>query len=565
MTKDKSAARIFGMLVVALVVGCLGFAYWLNETVWPVFPQAGQSALAPQAVLRIERDYGWRSGDLVPVELFIKQQRGTTVDLDNLAVIGDFEIHDHPGAASVRMQADGSKLIRLRFKAQTLNYGETRSLALAMSYRIVATGEVDNANVEPAIVHISKTYDGRPDIQLGPLAMVFSAWDLFSDVLFIAVAIAMVFGAFYLWRLDAVLNKPAQDFADALKDSFLSVWQKIASGDVSPQNYEELERIIRRMFGLEPQTRGQIELMVVAAKHPFQDEIIAIISLCDKRLYDHQQLSEDEHKSVKAAFDQILSGRPKRRPTLPPRPAKVEAPGDGNQNPATTVSLNETEGQEKQKTAEALTEPGAQGDKQPEPADAQAASQASGTDQQTIKVDVAQAAEGDKTAPAETVTASSHQIEPTDAAGKDILRGLQKGTVKWFNATRGCGFITPESGSSDVFVQMSELKRAGISSLRNGDIVEYELGDYQGKVVATKLVVYRPEPVKGPREPQRHRSGRGFLALAWIGLYMLVSTWSTSIIWHGFCILTLLTVFTYLFFPRKGKDVKRKDDDTDAQ
>ena len=52
---------------------------------------------------------------------------------------------------------------------------------------------------------------------------------------------------------------------------------------------------------------------------------------------------------------------------------------------------------------------------------------------------------------------------------------MSTGTVKWFNATKGFGFIQPEDGSPDVFVHISAVERAGLRELREGDKVSYEL------------------------------------------------------------------------------------------
>jgi len=49
------------------------------------------------------------------------------------------------------------------------------------------------------------------------------------------------------------------------------------------------------------------------------------------------------------------------------------------------------------------------------------------------------------------------------------------GTVKWFNMAKGFGFIAPEDGSKDAFVHISALERAGISTLNEGQKVDYEL------------------------------------------------------------------------------------------
>jgi CspA family cold shock protein len=52
---------------------------------------------------------------------------------------------------------------------------------------------------------------------------------------------------------------------------------------------------------------------------------------------------------------------------------------------------------------------------------------------------------------------------------------MNTGTVKWFNATKGFGFIEPENGSTDVFVHISAVERSGLSSLVDGQKVRYDI------------------------------------------------------------------------------------------
>lgn len=65
---------------------------------------------------------------------------------------------------------------------------------------------------------------------------------------------------------------------------------------------------------------------------------------------------------------------------------------------------------------------------------------------------------------------------------------MANGTVKWFNATKGFGFIAPESGSKDVFVHISAVERAGLQGLNDGQAVTFDLErDRNGRESATNL------------------------------------------------------------------------------
>ena len=66
---------------------------------------------------------------------------------------------------------------------------------------------------------------------------------------------------------------------------------------------------------------------------------------------------------------------------------------------------------------------------------------------------------------------------------------MATGTVKWFNPTKGYGFIQPQGGGKDVFVHISAVERAGLSSLNEGQVVQYEIESSRGKESAINLKV----------------------------------------------------------------------------
>ena len=66
---------------------------------------------------------------------------------------------------------------------------------------------------------------------------------------------------------------------------------------------------------------------------------------------------------------------------------------------------------------------------------------------------------------------------------------MASGTVKWFNPTKGYGFVQPSDGGKDVFVHISAVEKAGLSSLNEGQQISYDIVSNRGKDSAENLKV----------------------------------------------------------------------------
>ena len=64
---------------------------------------------------------------------------------------------------------------------------------------------------------------------------------------------------------------------------------------------------------------------------------------------------------------------------------------------------------------------------------------------------------------------------------------MATGTVKWFNPSKGFGFIEPEDGGKDVFVHISAVEQAGLSGLNEGQKIEFDVKEEKGKESACNL------------------------------------------------------------------------------
>jgi CspA family cold shock protein len=87
-----------------------------------------------------------------------------------------------------------------------------------------------------------------------------------------------------------------------------------------------------------------------------------------------------------------------------------------------------------------------------------------------------------------TLTSDKRSRDGRAAAIRFVKEAMMAtGTVKWFNPTKGYGFIQPQDGGRDVFVHISAVERAGLTSLNEGQTVEYEVVTNRGKQSAENL------------------------------------------------------------------------------
>src|SRR5213080_385031 len=80
----------------------------------------------------------------------------------------------------------------------------------------------------------------------------------------------------------------------------------------------------------------------------------------------------------------------------------------------------------------------------------------------------------------------SRKERATSLAGRPEMT-MPTGNVKWFNPTKGYGFIQPQDGGRDVFVHISAVERAGLSTLNEGQVIEYEVVSNRGKQSAENI------------------------------------------------------------------------------
>ncbi len=305
--KLKKHTPTLGILFVAMVVTVGGIALVFRSDFrrWPEFQPT--DSLTPQVVCHYERDYGWRTGDLIPVEIFLKQQPGTVVDMHSLAVEGDFDIIGNPEIVT-RDRKDGSRLILLRFKIQSLSVGKKLSLRMNMLWRDQSTGADKSISIPAFEPYTSPTWDGRDLIQDGS-----AAYDQGNHLwLNCAYLFGGAFGAglfFYLSRRLKIAAVEAKSRAfqtrrEIARGEFDRAWAAIASGDLNVEHYKSIARCLRKLFHIESKSLREIDFEL-GSGHPYRQQTLAILGLCGRVMYQKKALSRGEHLALKEAFDQI--------------------------------------------------------------------------------------------------------------------------------------------------------------------------------------------------------------------------------------------------------------------
>lgn len=307
--KKTLVACALAALVLLVSLGGLAWYFWGQRTIWPDFPPpAAQAAQAPEVVAQYERDFGWRTGDRIVIDVFIKEQPGTEVDLNTLAIQGDFEVSGNPDIFT-KEKKDGSRLIRLRLPVQAFNLKPNWQLNATMTYRI--NGQVDDKQITlPAVVlYTSPTWDGqRQEIKEDTAKPVFGYDLLVNSAIILGGIVLLIVSIRVIRRAKSGIDEPPVPVIlsprEIARREFLKVWALIKQGHVTEENYKEIERIIRRLYRLEARTMREINWEM--NNHPHREHVVEILTLCDKVLYHRMYLNESEHERIWIAFNKIL-------------------------------------------------------------------------------------------------------------------------------------------------------------------------------------------------------------------------------------------------------------------
>jgi len=297
--KINFSLKLFAtLLAVALLSLASYFGYRaFTAPEWPDFDAAQKTATEAaaaqkadvQLIARVdERDYGYRTGDIVYVHLFVKPASSDiVVDTQAVNVQGDFEMTERPSVTSKKL-ADGSIVYRLDLRLQSFKVAPKVVLAGTISAKRAeihegtgsgsgaqsgagaAVGTRFDTALPATEVFTSMTYDGRPKLMEGADPRIAAWWyySRFALALTLAGVIYMLTlrAAFKAWRLSRI--KPV--FIDQARARALVLVAAIKDGTAGKAEHLELDGLIREKFKIGPVPAGQLDVSrLPTAVHEF--------------------------------------------------------------------------------------------------------------------------------------------------------------------------------------------------------------------------------------------------------------------------------------------------------
>lgn len=304
MFKKLNLTRV--VAVVAVVAALALVFMWPKSADWPQF--AATENNAPATVVEVKPDFGYRTGDLIPVTLYIKEAPGTQVDIGSLALEGNFELVGEPDVFTKDLE-DGSRLIRVRITLQSFAFAQSVSSRVSMIWTV--DGQRDTFELPETVIKVytSKTWDGREELQEGEVHLLRSPTPWVNLALFVLAVGGIIWTTRYIRRLIAglpveVIEVPVSPRILA-KQRFDVVWAKIAAGDLSEENFKEINLILRQFLKIETVLRKFIPL-AVGENHPYIEQIVLVFGHCERVMFEGDVLNAEELAALKTSFDEII-------------------------------------------------------------------------------------------------------------------------------------------------------------------------------------------------------------------------------------------------------------------
>ena len=292
---NKSMISLAAILAIAVAVGA---AFWyFTRPVWPEF--SATTDKAPQVIVKVERDYAHHLGDLIEVELFVRQSPGTAIDTNTLSIGGDFELAEKP-AVSHKDLKDGSTVYRFGLAMQSFRAQKEQVMEGTLSYRV--DDKRQDLTIKPLTLHTSNTWDGRKELIEGADPRVPVLWYMLRHVIPLALSsvlfLALTVVAFRQW-LKTRVKAPVIDHA---YERAVVLTGLIRNGTSSKADHLELDGLVRTRFGIGPIPGSQLKSNPIYESHAAR-----FLASNEPAVYSDQLLTDEERATLWKQAEAVLT------------------------------------------------------------------------------------------------------------------------------------------------------------------------------------------------------------------------------------------------------------------
>ncbi len=286
-------------IVAVVIVAAMALS---NPKEWPGFPDLKGDR--PAYVVEYEdRDFGWRTGNLVPITISFKVPPGTTIDAQNLSIQGDLNLVE--SRITKQNGEDGLTYVRVEMKLQSMVYMPKWSATVNVSYRVEG-GKWQKLPVETLEVYTSKTFDGRKrhpeDPRMEAMHGFHAVW---TFTLLSTGLVGTIFSVGVIIRRPKARKQNAAVPLDPWMEIDQS-WRLLLDGDRDPQTLRTIAAALRFFFKAPSASIDDL----IATGDPLNQQVARVLEVVESALWTGT--TPDSEKLVE--LDQVLDSiRPSRK------------------------------------------------------------------------------------------------------------------------------------------------------------------------------------------------------------------------------------------------------------
>lgn len=274
-----------------------------NPKEWPGFPEIKGDRPA-YVVEYCERDFGWRTGNLVPITISFKVPAGTTLDAENLTVQGDMTLVER--RITTQKGEEDLTYIRVEMQLQSMIYMQKWNTTVNVSYREHG-GKWQKLQVEPLEVYSSKTFDGRKrhpeDPSMERRHGLHAVW---TFTLLSAGLIGTVFSVGVIIRRPKTRKKMSPKQAVHPWTEIDKAWRRLREGDQNPETLRTIAASLRFYFKAQSASIDDL----ISTGNPLNQQVARVLEVVENSIWTGTPPDQEKLTELDGVLDSI---RPAKR------------------------------------------------------------------------------------------------------------------------------------------------------------------------------------------------------------------------------------------------------------